>query len=118
MPPIIPFLQKGLADGSYRGWLACADNGQVVAGGGVVVYKWPTSPDYTDPHRAYIIDVYTAPAYRRCGIARRIMETIIDWCRAEGFRSVSLHASPYGRPLYESLGFEPTNEMRLSLEEA
>jgi len=29
---------------------------------------------------------------------------------------ISLHASPFGRPLYESLGFEPTNEMRLHLE--
>lgn len=28
---------------------------------------------------------------------------------------VSLHASVEGRPLYEGLGFEPTNEMRLGL---
>ena len=28
---------------------------------------------------------------------------------------VTLHASDKGRPLYESLGFEPTNEMRLKL---
>jgi hypothetical protein len=29
---------------------------------------------------------------------------------------VSLHASDFGRPLYESLGFRPTNEMRLKLD--
>jgi len=28
---------------------------------------------------------------------------------------VTLHASDKGRPLYESLGFEATNEMRLKL---
>jgi hypothetical protein len=29
---------------------------------------------------------------------------------------VSLHASEFGRPLYERNGFEATNEMMLSLE--
>ena len=29
--------------------------------------------------------------------------------------SLFLHASAEGRPLYEELGFEPTNEMRLRL---
>ena len=43
------------------------------------------------------------------------MRTLIDWCRTEGFESVNLHASADGRPLYEQLGFEATNEMRLSL---
>jgi hypothetical protein len=28
-------------------------------------------------------------------------------------RRIVLHASDYGRPLYERLGFVPTNEMRL-----
>jgi hypothetical protein len=45
------------------------------------------------------------------------MEAMISWCRGQGFRSVALHASEDGRRLYESLGFEPTNEMRLRLEE-
>jgi hypothetical protein len=43
------------------------------------------------------------------------MDALIKWCRAEGFGSVSLHASPFGRPLYEQMGFLPTNEMRLFL---
>lgn len=43
------------------------------------------------------------------------MQTMIDWCRHEGFTHVSLHASADGRSLYESLGFEPSNEMRLNL---
>jgi hypothetical protein len=43
------------------------------------------------------------------------METVIAWCRSQGFVSVALHASRDGRPLYEALGFEPGNEMRLPL---
>jgi hypothetical protein len=42
-----------------------------------------------------------------------LVETIVHWCRAQGFRSVTLHASEHGRSLYHGLGFVETNEMRL-----
>ena len=111
----IPWVRRGLADGSYLGWLACDGDGCVVAGGGLIVHEWMASPGNHDSRRAYIANIYTRPDYRSRGIARRIMNAILDWCRSEGFKGVALHASPYGRPLYESLGFEPTNEMRLNL---
>jgi hypothetical protein len=40
---------------------------------------------------------------------------MVAWCRAQGYAGVSLHATDEGRPLYESMGFAPTNEMRLRL---
>ena len=43
------------------------------------------------------------------------MEAIIDWSREQRVARVVLHASKDGRPLYESLGFEPSNEMRIKL---
>jgi len=44
------------------------------------------------------------------------MRTILDWIKQQGLRSVNLHASDEGRPLYERLGFESTNEMRLKFD--
>ncbi|MFZ3213728.1 MAG: GNAT family N-acetyltransferase, partial [Terriglobales bacterium] len=64
---------------------------------------------------AWILNVYTYPEYRRQGIARRLMQTMIGWCRQAGFQAVSLHTSDDGRPLHESLGFKPTEEMKLVL---
>jgi GNAT superfamily N-acetyltransferase len=49
------------------------------------------------------------------GLAKSIMEAMISWCSEQGFAWVSLHASDAGRHLYETLGFTPTNEMRLML---
>jgi GNAT superfamily N-acetyltransferase len=109
----IPWVRRGLVDGSYRGWLACNGDGCVVAGGGLIIHEWMTGPRNSDSRRAYIANIYTKPEYRSNGIARRIMNAILDWCRSEGLKGVALHASPFGRPLYESLGFQPTNEMRL-----
>ena len=41
----------------------------------------------------------------------------VAWCREQGYKTVSLHASEDGRHLYEALGFKPTNEMRLGLKQ-
>jgi GNAT superfamily N-acetyltransferase len=110
------FLRRALVDGTYRGWLAAAADGRVVAGGGVAIVPWSGSPDDPAPRRGWIQNVYTEPEFRHRGLARQIMETIVAWCRAEGFQAVSLHASTFGRPLYESMGFRQTNEMRLYMD--
>jgi GNAT superfamily N-acetyltransferase len=112
-----PWLQKALADGSYRGWLAEDAQGRVVGGGGVLVSSWPAGPRDPCTLRAVIINVYVEPEFRRRGLARRLMLLMIQWLREQGFRSVALHASASGRPLYQTLGFLPTNEMRLDLSE-
>lgn len=109
-----PFIQAGLRNGSYRGWLVeTADC--VAAGGGVVIMDYPSSPRDPNARRVYILNMYTEPEYRKRGLAKMIVEAMICWCRVQGFGWVSLHASDDGRHLYETLGFKPTNEMRLVL---
>jgi GNAT superfamily N-acetyltransferase len=108
-----PWLMRALADGSYRHWVALDGAGRVAGGGGVLLCPWPANPKDPCTQRAMILNVYTEPEFRKQGIARQIMLTILAWARQQGLRSVNLHASKEGRPLYEKMGFEPTNEMRL-----
>lgn len=100
---------------TYLGWMAEDSNGKVVGGGGIVVADWPGFPGESHAKRAWILNMYTEPEARRCGVARRVMQAMVGWCRDEGYGSVSLHASESGRPLYESMGFQPSNEMSLEL---
>src|SRR5579875_3518014 len=102
-------LRAALDDGSYYSVLAEADGSGVVGGAGVLIVPWPGQV----PRRAWIQNVYVLPAFRRRGIARQLMHTLLDWCRGAGLDSVSLHASDEGYPLYLELGFLPTNEMWL-----
>jgi hypothetical protein len=48
-------------------------------------------------------------------LARSLVEIILERCKELGFDTVELHASDQGRPIYASMGFAPTNEMRLSI---
>jgi len=108
-----PWLAQALADGSYRHWLALDAAGRVVGGGGVLLCPWPANPKDPCTERAVILNVYTEPEFRKRGIARQVMLTILEWLKQRGLRGVNLHASADGRPLYEKMGFEPTNEMQL-----
>lgn len=114
-PAARAYFQNAIPTGYYRPFLAQTSDGRLVAGGGIVILDWPGSASDTGGTKAMILNMYTEPDYRRRGLARRVMQAMLDWCRDAGYKTVSLHASPYGRPLYESLGFQPTNEMRLKL---
>jgi len=107
-----PYLAEALANGSFRSWLGMMHD-TVVGGGAVLISPWPSHPYDGICRRATILNVYTYPKYRRKGVARALLRTMLDWCQREGFPVVFLHASTDGCPLYQSLGFEPTNEMRL-----
>lgn len=69
----------------------------------------------TRPKTGWIIGVYVVPEFRRCGIARALTDAALRWLRGTSCTEVKLHASPFGRGIYESMGFELTNEMRLKL---
>jgi GNAT superfamily N-acetyltransferase len=108
------YLAQAIPDGSFRAWLAC-DGNRAAAGGAVILTQWPAHPYDLECRRATILNVYTYPEYRLRGIARQLMRTMIAWCKRAGLARITLHASEDGRHLYESLGFEPSNEMRLNL---
>jgi ribosomal protein S18 acetylase RimI-like enzyme len=112
------FVEKGLQNGAYRGFLAVTENNEITAGAGLAITDWfahPAAP--TQSRRAYVLNVYTEPKHRRQGLANRLMHAVLDHCRQEGLVTVWLHASKDGRHMYESMGFEPTNEMKIMLKQ-
>lgn len=105
---------RSLADGSHAAILVYDEKGHVVGTGGVSFFQ--VMPTCCNPsgRKAYIMNMYTAPEYRRQGIARRTLDLLVDHCRAKGVDYISLEATEAGRPLYARYGFVPMeNEMRL-----
>lgn len=113
--PARAYFRKAVPAGGYRAFFVETEDGRVIAGGGVLIIHWPGSQWDARDSKAMILNMYVEREFRRRGIARRLMQEMIAWCRENGYKSVSVHASNEGRPLYESLGFQPTNEMRLTL---
>ena len=91
--------------------------GRSVAGSGCL-WLMPSQPRPGSLGRGrvpYILSMYTEPAHRRRGVATRLVREMVRWSRAHGYARVLLHASRFGRPVYERLGFEASSEMRLEL---
>ena len=110
-----PWVRTRLADGRYLG-LLLQDEQTVVAGAGIFFADFPPHWMDSQPLRAYVLNVYTAPEHRGKGYAKRLMEQVIAECRQRNVPTVVLHASPQGRPVYERLGFQATDEMMLRLD--
>jgi GNAT superfamily N-acetyltransferase len=114
------WLRHALPSKTYLGWMAATEIGDVAGGAGLIVMPWPPGPISLDPRCGFVFNVYTEPAHRKQGLARRLMEAIHDYCRAEGVERMVLNASPFGESLYRSMGYARTEEpmMRLRLADA
>ena len=114
------WLRHALPSKTYLGWMATTESGDVCAGAGLIVIPWPPGPISLDPRCGFVFNVYTEPPHRQQGLARRLMDAIHDYCRAEGVERMVLNASAFGESLYRSMGYVPTEEpmMRLRLADA
>ena len=110
-----PWLLEKMSKQEYRAWFAIAEDGSIAAGAGLWLMNWPPGWHTSEPWRGNILNVYTEHAHRRRGLARKLVTAARDWCGANGIHIVILHSSDQGRPLYEDMGFKPTNEMRIFL---
>ncbi len=111
----LTWVRRRLESGNYRAWIVEYD-GEPVASASLWMKEVQPRLGMEIDAAPYVLNVYTAPEHRQQGLARRMMEAILETCRAEGMPTIDLHTSEFGRHLYESLGFKPTNELRLSLE--
>lgn len=73
----------------------------------VWIYDWFPRVTDTSTRRGYIFSIYTLPAWRGRGCARRLVRHCLDWLREQGIRSVALHASEQGLSVYAREGFHP-----------
>ena len=90
------------------------DNGKFIGAGGVSFYQ--VMPTYHNPtgKKAYIMNMYTAPEYRRQGIAINTLDLLVKDAKEQGALQIALEATDMGRPLYERYGFvKMEDEMEL-----
>jgi GNAT superfamily N-acetyltransferase/heme-degrading monooxygenase HmoA len=118
------YLRRALETGEYAGWLVspASSPDTVAAGAGAQRRRVLPHPKRQSDGRvvvaegrhAIVLNVFTEPAWRRQGLGTLVMRHVIAWAARERLDALVLHASDEGRPLYQRLGFVPTNEMRFT----
>ena len=107
------YYKRALENGEHIAYLV-HDNGTFIGAGGVSFYQ--VMPTYHNPtgKKAYIMNMYTAPEYRRQGIAIRTLDLLVRDAKEQGVSQIALEATDMGRPLYEKYGFvKMEDEMEL-----
>lgn len=107
------YYEKALEDGSHRAYLVF-DGSAFVGAGGVSYYRVMPTVHNPTGWKAYIMNMYTAPKYRRRGIATKTLDLLVGDAKSRGICHISLEATDEGRFLYERYGFVPMeSEMEL-----
>jgi GNAT superfamily N-acetyltransferase len=75
---------------------------------GVLVASMVTLP--IGPQHGWISMVLTDPAWRRCGLAKQLMQMGMDSLQSSGL-TATLDATPEGEKVYQSIGFNPGPEL-------
>lgn len=110
------YYQRALPDGTHVAYLVL-EGDRFVGAGGVSFFR--VMPTYHNPsgEKAYLMNIYTRPAYRRRGIACKTLDLLVREAEGRGVTAISLEATAMGRPLYEKYGFVRMNdEMELPLD--
>lgn len=105
------YYKKALCDGTHIAYLIFDNDKHCFAGaGGISFYQ--IMPTYHNPsgNKAYIMNMYTSPTYRRKGIAYKTLDILVKAARENGITAISLEATEMGRPLYEKYGFVKMND--------
>ena len=112
----LDYINKARQELSFRAFISKIDREvvgsvscQIFAG----LYPFPFKPSFRK--YGYIWNVFVESAYRRQGIGSQLTNSAVDYLRSLDCTHAILHASPYGKPVYEKLGFTAKNEMILEL---
>lgn len=98
------YYKRALVEGTHSACLVF-DGDRFVGAGGVSFYQ--VMPTYHNPSgkKAYIMNMYTVPQYRRRGIAYHTLDLLVQEAKDREITAISLEATDMGRPLYEKYGF-------------
>jgi len=102
------YFVRTLPTKKFLAWVAEV-NSQIVGSSGLVFFERPPMHGNLSGQEAYIMNMYTLPAWRSQGVATALFQTILAFLKEAGIKRIWLHTTEAGRRLYEKHGFTTTN---------
>lgn len=107
-PSLYSFYEKHVNDGTFVAWLAF-EGTQIVGTSGMSFVE--KSPYYSNPSGkiGLLSNMYTLKSHRRRGIAKQLLNKVVEEARQYGCGAVHITASEQGVLLYTEYGFKKNN---------
>ena len=100
----LPYSRTGLADGTFVSWLAL-DGDRIIGTSGMSFVEKPPYFSCPTGRIGLLSSMYTDPDYRRRGIAKELLNRVVEEARSYGCGAVQITASDMGVLLYTDFGF-------------
>ena len=111
---ILQYIQNARQNLHYQAFIAEIE-GNIVGSAGCQLfdglYPWIFKRECRQ--YGYIWGVYVEKSYRDRGIGKKLTGRTTEYLKSLGCIRAVLHASPQGKPVYDRLGFIPSNQMHL-----
>ena len=104
LPSLLDYYGRHLPDGTFTAYLAM-DGEKIVGTSAVSVVEKPAWFGCPTGRIGLISSMWTDGAYRRQGIAKRLLTLVVDAARKQGCSTVWVTASDMGVPFYGRFGF-------------
>ena len=95
---------RHLADGTFVSWLAL-DGDRIIGTSGMSFVEKPPYFSCPTGRIGLLSSMYTDPDYRRRGIAKELLNRVVEEARSYGCGAVQITASDMGVLLYTDFGF-------------
>ena len=103
-PALRDYYARHMADGTFVSWLA-KDGDRIIGTSGMSFVEKPPYFGCPTGRIGLLSSMYTAPEYRRRGIARELLRRVVEEAHAYGCGTVQITASDMGVLLYTDFGF-------------
>ena len=103
-PALRDYYNRHMADRTFVSWLAM-DGDKIIGTSGMSFVEKP--PYFSCPNGkiGLLSSMFTAPDYRKMGIAKELLSRVVEEARSYGCSSVQITASDMGVLLYTNFGF-------------
>ena len=109
---LVPYLKayygKHMEDGTFVSWLAL-DGDKIIGTSGMSFVEKPPYFGCPSGKIGLLSSMFTNPNYRRMGIAKELLDRVVNEAREYGCGTVQITASDMGVKLYTAYGFEHNN---------
>ena len=104
VPALKDYYNRHLSDGTFVSWLA-VDGEKIVGTSGMSFVEKPPYFSCPTGRLGLLSSMFTNPAYRRRGIAKELLDRVVNEAKSYGCGTVQITASEMGVKLYTAYGF-------------
>lgn len=104
VPALKQYYMRHMADGTFVSWLAF-DGDNIIGTSGMSFVEKPPYFGCPSGKLGLLSSMFTAPDYRRKGIAKELLSRVVNDAREYGCGTVQITASSIGVKLYSNFGF-------------